>query len=183
MAKVTGASRRANDNGDRSRWVWQGYQANKVRQTANSHKLATRNSLPSSDRLFSLIARLGVKPVPSYKPSTSDLHPRRTAHPSQDARTCYHPSSWRITPLSSLSVYSLTAPLPLPPPNPTSSTSFASRPFRQDRFPNPLQSCMLPRPPRVFPSSPTPSPPPPPSRKRAQSFAHSFPSTSLRTNP
>lgn len=104
------------------------------------------------------------------------LIPPRTAPPSQVV-------SWHITPLSSLSAYSLTALLPLPPPNPTSSTSFANRLFPIDRFQNPLQSCMLPHPPRLIPSSPTPSPPTLPSRKRAQSFAHSFRSTSLQTNP
>ncbi|KAI0277064.1 hypothetical protein BGY98DRAFT_982330, partial [Russula aff. rugulosa BPL654] len=50
-------------------------------------------------------------------------------------------------PLSSPSVSSLTALLPPPPRKPTCSTSSASRPFRLNRFPNPLWSSMLPRPP------------------------------------
>jgi hypothetical protein len=121
-----------------------------------------------------------VKFVPSYKPCTPLSHPS-SYRPSTPGRQVVSP--WHITPLSSLSAYSLTALLPLPPPNPTSSTSFANRLFPIDRFPNPLQSRMLPHPPRVCPSSPTPSPPTLPSRKRAQSFAHSFRSTSLQTHP
>lgn len=136
----------------------------------NEHS-QTRNSrlcLPRSPLLKLLF-------VPSYKQPSSLTH------------FSYHPqvlsslTSWRITPLSSLSVCSLTALLPPPPRKPTCSTSSASRPFRLNRFLNPLWSSMLPRPPTLLPSSPTPSTPAPPSRKRAQSFAHSFRSTSLQT--
>lgn len=168
--------------GDRSGWgEARGTKPTKCAEprTLTNSQLATR-SAAVPDRLFSLIA-WAVKFVPSYiKLSTSLFNPPRTA--TFLPWTCNPHPKWPITPLSSPSVSSLTAPLPLRPPIPTSFTSFASHRFQRGPCPNPpLQSSMLPRPPTVFPSSPTRSMPTPPSRKRAQSFAHFFPSTSLQT--
>lgn len=100
--------------------------------------------------------------------------------PPSPGRVTSPSGSWRITLLSSLLAFSLTAPLPLPPPNLTSFTSFASRLFQLGHFPNPLPRCMLPRP-KTLPTSPTHSTPTLPARRRPQSFVHSFRSTSPRT--
>src|SRR6267154_1090512 len=75
--------------------------------------------VPSQQRRFQLdrSGRLNLsRHISCQHPPSSLLVP--PLHP----RSCHQPSTWHITPLSSLSVYSLTAPLPLLPPSPTSST-------------------------------------------------------------